>query len=72
MGRNVSDSLSRPLAGAPLLVVARALGHATTRMTEMRYAHLSLNFEASEIKRAAPRFGIASDVVSAVQKGPSQ
>jgi integrase len=31
--------------GAPLLVVARALGHATTRMTEMHYAHLSPNFE---------------------------
>jgi integrase len=28
------------MAGAPLLVVARALGHATTRMTEAHYAHL--------------------------------
>jgi hypothetical protein len=46
------------LAGAPLLVVvARALGHATTRMTEMHYAHLSLNFEASATLAGNMRLG---------------
>jgi integrase len=60
--RHTYASLS-VMAGAPLLVVARALGHATTRMTEMHYAHLSPSFEASEIRRAAPRFGIAPDPV---------
>jgi integrase len=59
--RHTYASLSL-MVGAPLLVVARALGHATTRMTEMHYAHPS--FEASEIRRTAPRFGIAPDPVS--------
>jgi integrase len=57
------------MAGAPLLVVARALGHSTTRMTETHYAHLSPSFEASEIRRAAPRFGIAPDVVTPLRRG---
>jgi integrase len=60
--RHTYASLS-VMAGAPLIVVARALGHSTTRMTEMHYAHLSPSFEASEIRRAAPRFGIAPDPV---------
>jgi integrase len=60
--RHTFASLS-VMAGAPLIVVARALGHSTTRMVEMYYAHLSPSFEASEIRRAAPRFGIAPDPV---------
>jgi integrase len=66
--RHTYASLS-VMAGAPLLVLARALGHATTRMTEMHYAHLSPSFEASEIRRAAPRFGIAADVVALLRRG---
>ena len=49
------------MAGAPLLVVARNLGHADTRMVEKHYGHLSASYVADEIRRAAPRFGIASD-----------
>jgi len=66
--RHTYASLS-VMAGAPLIVVARALGHSTTRMTEMHYAHLSPSFEASEIRRAAPRFGIAPDVVTPLRRG---
>jgi hypothetical protein len=39
-------------------------------MVEMYYAHLSPSFEASEIRRAAPRFGIAPDsVVAPLRRG---
>jgi integrase len=66
--RHTFASLS-VMAGAPLIVVARALGHSTTKMTEAHYAHLSPSFEASEIRRTAPRFGIAPDaVVTPLQK----
>jgi integrase len=49
------------MAGAPLLVVARNLGHADTRMVEKHYGHLSASYVAEEIRRAAPRFGIGRD-----------
>jgi integrase len=45
--------------GAPLLVVARALGHSSTRMVERFYGHLAPSYEADAIRRAAPQFGIA-------------
>jgi integrase len=45
--------------GAPLHVVAKNLGHADTRMVEKHYGHLSRSYVADEIRRAAPRFGIA-------------
>jgi integrase len=48
------------MAGAPLIVVARNLGHADTRMVEKHYGHLSASYVADEIRRAAPRFGIAA------------
>jgi integrase len=44
--------------GAPLLVVAQALGHTTTKMVEQHYGHLASSYAADEIRRAAPRFGI--------------
>jgi integrase len=43
--------------GAPLLVVARNLGHATTRMVEEHYGHLSAGYVADAIRKAAPTFG---------------
>ena len=44
--------------GAPLMVVARNLGHADTRMVEKHYGHMSLSYVADAIRAAAPRFGI--------------
>jgi integrase len=44
--------------GAPLLVVAQALGHTDTRMVEKHYGHLSPSYAAAAIRKAAPRFGI--------------
>ncbi len=45
------------MASAPLIVVARNLGHADTRMVEKHYGHLSKSYVADAIRAAAPRFG---------------
>jgi integrase len=45
--------------GVPLLVVAKNLGHTDTRMVEKHYGHLAPSYIADEIRRGAPRFGIA-------------
>ena len=47
--------------GAPLLVVAKNLGHSDTRMVEKHYGHLAPSYIADEIRRAAPRFGFKPD-----------
>jgi integrase len=47
--------------GAPLMVVARNLGHADTRMVERHYGHLAQSFIADAIRAAAPRFGIETE-----------
>jgi integrase len=51
------------MAGAPLLVVARTLGHTSTVMVEKHYGHLSDDFFASAVRAAAPSFGIEPDAV---------
>jgi integrase len=45
------------MAGMPLMVVAKNLGHADTRMVEKHYGHLAPSYIADEIRRAAPRYG---------------
>lgn len=40
--------------GAPLIVVAEALGHSGTRMAEKHYAHLAPSFVVDTIRRTAP------------------
>jgi integrase len=47
------------MAGVPLLIVARNLGHADTKMCEKHYAHMAPGHVRDEIMRGAPRFGIA-------------
>jgi len=47
--------------GAPLLVVAKNLGHRDTRMVEKHYGHLAPSFEAAAIRAAAPKFGLKHD-----------
>ena len=44
--------------GAPLLVVAKNLGHCDTRMVERHYGHLAPSYIADAIRAAAPRFGL--------------
>jgi len=43
--------------GAPLMVIARNLGHVDTRMVERHYGHLAPGYVADAIRAAAPRFG---------------
>ena len=45
------------MSGMPLMVVARNLGHADTRMVEHHYGHLAPSFIADAIRKHAPRFG---------------
>jgi integrase len=42
----------------PLLVVAKNLGHADTRMVEKHYGHLAPSYIAEAIRAGAPRFGM--------------
>lgn len=46
------------MAGAPLLVVAKNLGHSDTRMVEKHYGHMAPSYIADAIRAAAPTFGL--------------
>ncbi len=46
--------------GMPLMVVAKNLGHADTRMVEKHYGHLAPSFIVDAIHASAPRFGAAT------------
>ena len=45
------------MAGMPLMVVARNLGHADTRMVEKHYGHLAPSYVADAVRKSAPKFG---------------
>jgi integrase len=45
------------MAGMPLLVVAKNLGHSDTRMVEKHYGHLAPSYVAETTRQYAPRFG---------------
>jgi integrase len=47
--------------GVPLMVVAKNLGHADTRMVEQHYGHLAPSYIADAIRAGAPRFGLKPD-----------
>lgn len=49
------------MAGVPLLVVAKNLGHADTRMVERHYGHLAPSYIADAIRAGAPRFGTVEE-----------
>ncbi len=44
------------MEGVPLQVIASALGHADTRITEKHYAHLMPNYVADKIRENLPAF----------------
>jgi integrase len=55
----------------PLMVVAKNLGHADTRMVEKHYGHLAPSYVADAIRAGAPRFAsanIPSSVVPMIGK----
>jgi integrase len=45
------------MAGVPLMVVAKNLGHVDTRMVEIQYGHLAPSFIVDAIRSRAPKFG---------------
>jgi len=45
------------MAGVPLMVVAKNLGHADTRMVEKHYGHLAPGYVIDAIRAGAPKFG---------------
>jgi integrase len=49
------------MAGVPLLVVAKNLGHSDTRMVERHYGHLAPSYIADAIRAGAPKFGFKPD-----------
>ena len=56
------------MAGMPLMVVARNLGHADTRMVERHYGHLAPSFIADAVRKSAPRFGFKPGNVTPLRK----
>jgi integrase len=50
----------------PLVIVARNLGHADTRMVEVHYGHLAPDYIKEAIRKGAPRFGFKPDKKIAV------
>lgn len=56
------------LRGVPLQVIATAMGHADTRMTERHYAHLSPSFVADTIRANLPSFGVDDDGIRQIKK----
>jgi integrase len=55
--RHTYASLS-VMNGVPLMVVARNLGHADTRMVERHYGHLAQSYVREAIRAGVPSFGI--------------
>ena len=55
--RHTYASLSA-MNGVPLMVVARNLGHADTRMVERHYGHLAPSYVRDAIRAGVPSFGI--------------
>jgi integrase len=59
------------MAGVPLMIVAKNLGHTDTRMVEKHYGHHAPSFVADAIRAGAPRFGFKPDkkIATLVPKG---
>jgi len=50
--------------GVPMLIVAKNLGHADTRMVEKHYGHLAPSYIADAIRIGGPRFSDGSDATN--------
>jgi integrase len=55
------------MAGLPLMVVAKNLGHVDTHMVETHYGHLAPSYVAEAIRKHAPRFGGIKSNVKAIR-----
>jgi integrase len=52
--------------GAPLIVVAEALGHSGARMAEKHYAHLAPSYVADTIRRTAPDLAMPLSILAQI------
>ena len=59
------------MKSVPLQVIAEALGHADTRITERHYAHLSPSYVADTIRANVPTLGIEADNVARLKSKPA-
>ena len=57
------------MAGMPLNVVARNLGHADTKMVEKHYGHLAPSYVVDQVRKFAPRFGKVAGNVARLEGG---
>ena len=55
------------MAGMPLMIVAKNLGHSDTRMVEKHYGHLAPSYVVDQVRKFAPRFGTVSSNVKAIR-----
>jgi integrase len=55
------------MAGMPLTIVARNLGHSSTKMVEKHYGHLAPSYVVDQVRKFAPRFGKASSKVTSLR-----
>ncbi|WP_249166350.1 site-specific integrase [Bradyrhizobium sp. JYMT SZCCT0428] len=55
----------------PLMVVAKNLGHSTTKMVEKHYGHLAPSYVADAIRAGAPRFDVAPKAEAIRLKEPA-
>jgi hypothetical protein len=44
------------MASVPMLVLAKNLGHSSTKMLEQHYGHLAASYSADAIRKGAPTF----------------
>jgi integrase len=54
------------MAGMPMPVVAKNLGHVDTRMVETHYGHLAPSYVAEQVRKFAPDFGKTTSNVRAL------
>jgi integrase len=57
------------MAGMPLMIAARNLGHSSTKMVEAHYGHLSKSFLAEQVQQHAPTFGFKMDTKVTALRG---
>jgi integrase len=55
------------MAGMPLTVVGRNLGHSDTKMVEKHYGHLAPSYVVDQVRKFAPRFGAVESNVRAIR-----
>jgi integrase len=56
------------MEGVPMQVIAKAMGHADTRMTEKHYAHLAPSHVADVIRAHLPNFGAEKSNVTRLRR----